>query len=597
MVGGVSALEKMLARAGKAPTDFSARSKMGKIFRRQGVSRSAELERILRLPTREQVIGPAACGELPGMLTEWLKTPAGTMSLRPVQALALQEMHDLGGLLAPIRVGGGKTLITLLSATVLEVERPLLLVPAKLKRKTVLDAAELRKHWRITVPRIESYELLGRAHSAEMLTEWKPGLIICDEAHKLKNLKAAVTRRVARFMEAHPSTCFVAMSGTITKRSLNDYAHLAEWALGEVLAPVPLKWGVLQEWCDALDEKVDEGKRLAVGALTELCRDGEPHTLDGVRRAFRERLVSTPGVVATDVSPVDCSLTLEAFEPAYGPQTEDAFAEMRALWVTPDGWEIPDAPSYWRHARELACGFYYVWDPRPPKHWMEARAEWCRFVRETLRHNQRGLDSELQVTNAVDRGLYEAGPLAAWRAVRDDFKPNTVPRWVDKTVIKHAAAWLGTDAGIVWVEHIAMGAELARFTGLPFYGRQGLSQDGEPIEKASGKIIASVLANSEGRNLQAWCRNLVISAPPNGAAWEQLIGRTHRDGQESDEVTFEILCGCLQQWAGFEQARADARYIQDSTGQSQKLIIGDVIWPSPDEAAARGRSSSRWNSS
>jgi hypothetical protein len=63
------------------------------IFGRSGAANAVkltnELRRVLALPRRE----PGDYTELAEELTELLKTPNGTMKLRPVQALAL---HDIG---------------------------------------------------------------------------------------------------------------------------------------------------------------------------------------------------------------------------------------------------------------------------------------------------------------------------------------------------------------------------------------------------------------------------------------------------------------------------------------------------------------------
>ncbi|MEI6807023.1 MAG: helicase, partial [Myxococcaceae bacterium] len=88
---------------------------------------------------------------------------------------------------------------------------------------------------------------------------------------------------------------------------------------------------------------------------------------------------------------------------------------------------------------------------------------------------------------------------------------------------------------------------------------------------------ASIAAHSEGRNLQKWHQNLVMSCPANGSVWEQLIGRTHREGQLADKVTFDIVVACNEQLRSLHRAVSDARYIQDTTGQPQKLI-GEGKW-------------------
>ena len=118
---------------------------------------------------------------------------------------------------------------------------------------------------------------------------------------------------------------------------------------------------------------------------------------------------------------------------------------------------------------------------------------------------------------------------------------------------------------------MAFGEALGKQTGLKFYGA------GTHLEQESGPVIASISAHSEGRNLQKWHQNLVISCPPSGATWEQLIGRTHRDGQLAQKVTFDILLACDEQEKGFKQAILDARYIEDMTGQPQKLT-GEISW-------------------
>ena len=543
-----------------------------------------ELRRIERLPRR---LWDSKAEGLANELTEILRTPKGTMSLRPIQAVALCEIGMVGGLFGPLRVGAGKTLISLLAPRVAFAKRPLLLVPAALVGKTRRDEAELRLHWRLPEwLRVISYEWLGRAQAAQALEDYAPDLIIADEVHRLKNPRAAVTRRVRRYMQDEPDTHFVGMSGTITKRSILDFAHILRWSHKPEAAPLPRKYTDLELWADALDERKGQLRRADPGALRVLCNEDEEQAWPAdprrtARRAFRRRLVETPGVVATKETPIDASIVMRGVEPPKSRDVDAAFARLRYQWETPDGWPIADGLAMNRHAREIALGFYYVWDPRPPALWLEARRVWAAFVRRTLRYSKT-LDSELQVR----RVHADAPECVDWLAVRKTFEPRTVAQWLDGSVAEYCADWAHANGGIVWCEHTCFG-ELLHSLGVPYYGRKGETCDGQPIEahKPGRGLAASIASNATGRNLQAWSRNLIASAPANGLQWEQLIGRTHRDGQQADEVTFDVLTACAEHVGAFWQAVRDSEFVYDSTGSPQKLLVADTDIATADSIA------------
>jgi hypothetical protein len=144
-----------------------------------------------------------------------------------------------------------------------------------------------------------------------------------------------------------------------------------------------------------------------------------------------------------------------------------------------------------------------------------------------------------------------------------------------------AIKWLEDGPGIIWTKHAFWGLELARRTGLPYYRQGGLNAQKQAIEDhpANKSLIASVDSNGTGRNLQKWHRNLLVSGLANGEQYEQLLARTHRPGQEEDEVEFDLYLGCAETLLGFNQARADCRYTQDSIGQAQRLCYADVLVP------------------
>src|ERR1019366_5557369 len=99
----------------------------------------------------------------------------------------------------------------------------------------------------------ESYETLSRVNAADMLESYAPDLILCDEAQALRNPKAACTRRITRYLAKHSDTKMALLSGTITRRGLIDYWHLAGWALGEEQMPLPNNWSEMTEWGEAVD--------------------------------------------------------------------------------------------------------------------------------------------------------------------------------------------------------------------------------------------------------------------------------------------------------------------------------------------------------
>ncbi len=551
---------------------------------RRSIGESEELRRILALPRRV-----VAGDELVAPLTDALKKTGGTETLRPVQAQALYDMGTFGGFFGPLRVGAGKTLITLLAPVLLESKRPVLLVPAALVWKTEEDRRRLSANWKVpTSTRIISYEMLGRVQGASLLDFYKPDLIIMDECHKLKNKKAGVTRRVVRYFREHPETRAVAVSGTVMKSSLKDFAHLVRWALKEG-APDPSKEDELEMWADALDLNVNMFQRTDPGALRRLAdpKDLLSDDLGAVRRGFQKRLLETPGIVGSSGDQVACSIYIEGHVYPVRPETEEHFKTLRETWCTPDGWAFSEAVELWRHARELALGLHYRWDPRAPPRWLELRRNWATFVRETLSHS-RTLDTELQVAQAYP----DCEEYIDWKTIQPTFIPNSVAVWHDPSALDYCAKWMEKGPGIVWTEHRHFSEALARITGRPYFGANGVDANGSPIEKATGPIIASIAANGTGRNLQHWNRNLITSCPMSSSTIEQLLGRTHRDGQKADAVTFDILMGCAEHVNGFERALDSARTTQDILGHQQKLLIADVSMPRFPQNGARWVASS-----
>jgi hypothetical protein len=579
-------------------------------FSKPAVVSSADFVRVRDLPVRGEDSYP---DNLTDEMTRLLKQPNAyvgadslPLRLKDVQARALYDLGTHGHGFFPLRVGSGKTLIGFLAPRVLEARRPLLLVPGGLLEKTTRDWHEAAKYWRVAKHlSIRSYDFISRVSGAAYLDREQHDMLILDECHKTKNLRAAVTRRIRRYIEgrnARKDRCIVIpMSGTIMKKSIKDFAHLLEWSHGES-APVPHYAATLMEWSEALDENVNPFAQRPPGVLTELLPGAVPYeqVFDDdrhlARTVYQKRLIATAGVIVADaVQDYDGSLQISSIEYQPNEVTETNFRKLRDDSRRPDGFALTEAVQVWACARQLALGMHYEWDPPAPEDWLDKRAQWASFVRETLKAPssvRAGIDSELQVTNAVDRGdvTDEYGLLAHWREVKPSFDVNSKEVWHDDTALKVCEEWLKAHKkGICWVEHTLFGKELSRRTALPFFGAGGLDSKGAYIDDATGPIIASY-ANLAGRNLQfKWSSSLITAPRGDSEFFEQLIGRTHRQGQEDDEVTVEVLVGCREHLEAIPRALNSSDVKKSLLGFSQKLHLADIDWP-----ASTGRSGKRW---
>lgn len=560
------------------------------------VKNSPDFERIKALPRRRWDVD-AESRNYVKLMSAHFQVPGSTATLRPVQAASLVEMGQYGGLFGPQRVGAGKTLTSLLGFLVLKAQRPVLLLPANLIEKTNRDIETLRKLWHVpgNVQRI-SYEILGHAQHSQDLEIAKPDVIIADECHKLKSTDAAVTARVKRYMQKNPQTKFVALSGTMIRNSMEEYFHLIRWCLKE-RAPVPFDLEQQKAWCGCLDpKKPTDGLTVKPGVLMELCNEEElalavEDQQRAVRIAYRRRLNETPGVVATEEGALAMSLNIDSINVEL-PAIKDIVSALKLEKMHPDGYMCIDKIEVWRHLRELANGFYYRWNPLPPQEWRNARSAWAHFVNEELKKYD-DIDTEGQIIKLIEAGQIDSPEYKQWQEERnrplpdtgEPFVINTEAVWVDEGMLHACAKWLKQNVGICWVEHIEFGKRLAEITGLPYYASGGINQHGtdivedfpdkdkhgNPSPPSKKSIIASIAANATGKNLQVFKKNLIPLTPMSSSTWEQLLGRTHREGQQADEVSATLLISMKEQVIWYELAIEVARKVSDMSGQEQKL--------------------------
>ena len=574
-------------------------SRLAEAKRREGVSESSELRRVLQIRRR-----PPALASAPD-LTEEFRKPGGTRSLWPIQSAALQEARQNDGLLAPLGVGSGKTLISLLLASAMRARKAVILVPPGLRSQLIeQDIPSWARHFRLPLAsfRIVAYSQLSNAKSHDILEDIGPDLIIADEAHNLRHRTAARTKRFLRYMKEHPECRFACMSGTITRRSLKDYQHLSELALRKN-SPLPRDFPTLSEWSEALDVSDDP---MAPGALLAFCSDGDldriakiagekvaqtGETADErvqtvVREAFRRRLVETPGVVATEEGSIDASLNIEAIRPAIPAEVQTKIRDVRTRWEI-DGDELVDALSVARVSRQLAAGFRYRWawpDGIVDDEWVEARREWNREVREILKLSRKGLDSPMLIASACERGDFKSYSYEAWRKQKHKKPPPVEAVWISDFLVKHAVSWAKengakADPLIIWYLHDCVGRKIAEVGNFPFFG-PGAKASEEIVRVDGAKvpiIVASIAAHGTGKNLQTFRRSLITTPPPGGVEWEQMLGRTHRPGQLADEVNNHVYVHTIETEGAFRNAVRDANYIEQTTGQKQKLNYAEKI--------------------
>lgn len=591
----------------------------------EGPGRTGEFRRIINLPSRLPAVPDE---ELRILMTNWLRLPLQTTvkpgccpicgrfdwikkepmpqsmadtwcnerdyprELKDAQARAIAEAVDRAGALCQLGVGAGKTLTAVLTATAfkleLGIERSGMLVPSKLVKPFKRAIERYRRHW-LVPHRLEDfvvgYGRLSQEGNEDLLGRMGLGALLCDEAHALRERKSARTRRFLRVFKEFPATRFVGYSGTFIKQTPLDYWHLAKLALGEENSPLPKGWPEMQDWANVVtwERKFDALKKTdadgldklispAPGCLTEL---GEPG--DTPAQAFARRVLSTPGIVSTKSASCDASITAGFISPELPPILQEAVDSVLNDWEIPGGHVIVDGSGMHRAVSQLCLGFYSKL--RFPENadreaWYEAKRAWSGFLRSAYAKWSLKLDSELPVINAIKDGKLKdpEGIYAKWCEMREAMKPWDEVIWLDRDwAAKVAEKWLGKEGGLLWTHWIPAGQRIAEALGIPYYGGGTDPEADAPFKSA----VLSVAAHFEGRNLQFANRNLALTASPDAMLWQQLIGRTHRQGQEADNVEIRFYAPVGLTRDKIEQARVSAKWLAVQVNEDQRLALAD----------------------
>lgn len=594
----------------------------------QAVGESRDLRRVVALPLRKRP-DDATLRRWAAEFKEELGTEVDTCECRtkfnrrccselmPVQAWLLHEAREVGGILGPVGVGHGKTLCDLLTPMVSGGTRnALLLLPPNLKSQMLdVDWHFYGQHWKLPnlaggrfyapgrpTLHVVAFSELSGSKSTDLLQRIRPDTVVVDEAHSVRNRSAARTKRFLRYFAQQPSTKLFCWSGTLTSKSLKDYAALSHYALRDG-SPTPEHWPTVEEWAGHLDPSEF---RSPPGRLSVFGPDA--------RVGYAQRVTETKGVISSgDTSSCQASLVISE-RPFKLPQVVSKHLEsLEKTWARPDGEELIDAMSVGRCGRELSCGFFYRWrwprkEPTPViERWLEVRKEWHKELREKLKNNRPHMDSPLLCAKAAIRwhkGYVHVernsegeetkrfeipphksnGPLPTWDSqwwpewekVRDTAKPETEAVWIDESFVADCLKWLSDGPGIAWYEFDGLAKRV-----LQRAGERGLSithacpgdVGNQRVLRLTGReaVVASIRAHGTGKNMQQFSRNLVVNPPSSGGDWEQLIGRTFRNGQEADEVLFHVYRHSEPVRKSVAKARDLSKYIEESFGAKQSL--------------------------
>ena len=572
---------------------------------------SARMSRILDVPRKEYSgdLDLTADYLRPGSSLPF-RDPSGAIvaRLRPIQSQCLAAIADAQGGLFPVGVGHGKAGVAILAGTALNADLAIILSPSKTLnqlRRTLLT-------WRRVFKTPESmhtlsYSRLSTAAGSALLRRIYEGaaralgrrprvVVVADECHKLKRGEAARTKRFLRFFEAVPDARFVGLSGTITSKSIKDFAHLLRLALGE-RACLPQSLTRLETWSSWLDVGGQpHSEDWSHCGLNDLVRWSDPTSALGpmstnaerraaARRAFRDRLSSSPGVVMTTGQAVRCPLLLTRLDQPAPPRDIAQVLEDVAEGRDPQGMVLADSAAVARASSQVCRGFYYRWvwpNNQPDEDWLEARSDWGKAVRLELENASReGYDSEFLVASSVlNQGqghpLWRAWqPWAIQKQKRWEWpdgaqrpRPPVETVWLSDFFIKACVERIQKSRRptLVWYSSIAI-REALRRSGVEIW------ETGQ-IPKKPRTVALSTASHAEGLNLQAWSRNIVLEAPSSGLKWEQLLGRTHRPGQKAEEVEVEVYTHAGPAQAAFRAALVNAEYLAAVSGP-QKLLLAD----------------------
>lgn len=511
-------------------------------------------------------------------------TPAAGSVLRPAQVRCLDAWCEAlrapsdpvwgpPGLAALLGCGHGKTLVSLLLPALAGHPRTVHLTPAALLPQLDADLTA----WLPALPDLESqgrtfvsHEYLSARAGKGLLLREEPELIVIDEAHGFADPNSGRWRRLAQYLDERPATRVAILSGSLSWRSLYQAQHLLVAAL-RAWAPVP-RGPTIAPWAACVDVGSDPAPedRAVLRPLCAWARTPDP------RAAYRRRLTTCPGVVVTGDAGAPTSLRVVALAgPRRAAGVVEAVRLLETAWSLPDGTDLVSALEVHRHARTLALGLWQRWRPETVSlDWLGRRRAWASEARILVEYG--GAQTLADAADLARAGRVRPAARAAWdrwAEVAHYPGPETEDVWLDgRATIRGTvqASVLGAPPTVIWTATPAIGWAAAQALGARYHGA------GSEAPTGGRHAASSYRVHGKGWNGQAYARAVVLESPSSGATWEQLLARHHRQGQDRD-VEVHVLLRDRVHHAALRSGVADARFVHDTTGAEQRLLLCDCV--------------------
>jgi len=504
--------------------------------------------------------------------------PGAEITLNEAQGCALSAVVSAQGGFFPVGVGHGKTFIALLAGVVLNRHSVVFCPPHTLSQMHE-ELERLRHSFRFdkTVEIIPYSQISmpnGRDRVIARLQHLDPKdlCVVLDEAHAIKNPKSARARRILSLCSLLQCPV-IALSGTMTNRSLDEFEHIVKMTLASSFIPTT------PQCRHPLNLALKEPRHYSMlnPGVYGTFLDGMGRTADEVKSRFRDVMRGWNGVHITSATSVGASIRLSELHYDVPPALQAALNEAKDF-VNPLGEEIFEPSERWLLQRTLSSGWWYelIWDESLPPEFFVARRRFWGIVRSLVDNGTYESPSNciraMQEAHKYGAKGWLAHAWAQWLPWKDHPPPDRKSHIIDRSVIASVVQRARTgEPPIIWY-HYAKTADL-----LEEHGGIKVWRAGESPVKTPHLCAMSIPSHGEGLNLQQWRRAIVLEPPSTGKAWEQLLGRLHRVGTPHDEVWFEVAQATESQVGAYHSALGDARFVESVMGQRQKLLLSRLV--------------------